>query len=97
MDGGKRIERWGAFVFSGPFGLRESISTVHGVPENTDVVFWGHGVDGNGDAVCTCFGERRLAGLHRAYLSPEMELGHILCPSDPVTRESSDPETQFTR
>jgi len=64
MDGGKRIERWGAFVFSGPFGLRESISTVHGVPENTDVVFWGHGVDGNGDAVCTCFGERRLAGLH---------------------------------
>ena len=27
----------------------------------------------------------------------EMELGHILWPSDPVTRESSDPETQLTR
>jgi len=26
-----------------------------------------------------------------------MELGHILWPSDPVTRESSDPETQLTR
>ena len=26
----------------------------------------------------------------------EMELGHILWPSDPVTRESSDPETQLT-
>ena len=25
-----------------------------------------------------------------------MELGHILWPSDPVTRESSDPETQLT-
>jgi len=25
-----------------------------------------------------------------------MELGHILRPSDPVTRESSDPETQLT-
>jgi len=27
----------------------------------------------------------------------EMELGHILRPSDPVTRQSSDPETQLTR
>jgi len=27
----------------------------------------------------------------------DMELGHILWPSDPVTRESSDPETQLTR
>jgi len=27
----------------------------------------------------------------------EMELVHILLPSDPVTRESSDPETQLTR
>ena len=27
----------------------------------------------------------------------EMELGHILWPSDSVTRESSDPETQLTR
>ena len=26
-----------------------------------------------------------------------MELGHILWPSDPVTRESSDPETQLAR
>ena len=26
-----------------------------------------------------------------------MELGHILWPSDPVTREFSDPETQLTR
>ena len=26
-----------------------------------------------------------------------MELGHILWPSDPVTRESSDPETQLTQ
>jgi len=26
-----------------------------------------------------------------------MELGHILRPSDPVTRESSDPETQLTQ
>jgi len=26
----------------------------------------------------------------------DMELGHILWPSDPVTRESSDPETQLT-
>jgi len=28
---------------------------------------------------------------------PDMELGHILWPIDPVTRESSDPETQLTR
>jgi len=28
---------------------------------------------------------------------PDMELGHILWPSDPVSRESSDPETQLTR
>ena len=28
---------------------------------------------------------------------PDMELGHILWPSDPMTRESSDPETQLTR
>jgi len=27
---------------------------------------------------------------------PEVELGHIYWPSDPVTRESSDPETQLT-
>jgi len=27
----------------------------------------------------------------------DMELRHILWPSDPVTRESSDPETQLTR
>ena len=32
-----------------------------------------------------------------AWNRPEMELGHILWPSDPVTRESSDPETQLTR
>ena len=30
------------------------------------------------------------------YRTPDMELGHILWPSDPVTRESSDPETQLT-
>jgi len=29
--------------------------------------------------------------------TPDMELGHILWPSDPVTRESSDLETQLTR
>jgi len=27
---------------------------------------------------------------------PEIELGHIYWPSDPLTRESSDPETQLT-
>ena len=31
------------------------------------------------------------------YGTGSQELGHILWPSDPVTRESSDPETQLTR
>jgi len=35
------------------------------------------------------------ASLHACM--PDMELGHILWPSDPVTKESSDPETQLTR
>jgi len=33
----------------------------------------------------------------RLWWPSDMELGHILWPSDPVTRESSDPETQLTR
>ena len=84
MDGGKRIERWGAFVFSGPFGLRESISTVHGVPENTDVVFWGHGVDGNGDAVCTCYILITRDGTGSHFVTQRPSDPGIQRPGDPV-------------
>ena len=38
-----------------------------------------------------------LSTSHAVGPIPDMELGHILRPSDPVTRESSDPETQLTR
>ena len=38
-----------------------------------------------------------LSTSHAIRPIPDMELGHILRPSDPVTRESSDPETQLTR
>ena len=47
-----------------------------------------------------CNGVPRLVRTHTATPSrhiSDMELGRFLWPSDPVTRESSDPETQLTR
>ena len=47
----------------------------------------------------SCVGSRRAPSAPTATYShiTDMEAGHILWPSDPVTRESSDPETQLTR
>ena len=40
---------------------------------------------------------RPQTGRGQQVSSPDLELGHIVWPSDSVTRESSDPETQLTR
>ena len=64
------------------YSLSTSLSNVHAIYQPTFSV----------SSVGTV--PKRRSGITR---SPEMELGHILWPSDPVTLESSDPETQLTR